>query len=124
MIQLSKHSLVQNPPRLGPKDPDKKVTVCCAEGHIAVSTWGATSIYTGGFAECLGVIIAPADLQGGLIAHVKQMGAKPKTDQKVYMTSWMLKLLKFALKYWHCPHVDVALFKGEHSGTAWDLGLR
>jgi hypothetical protein len=58
MIQLSKYSLVQDRTREGPKDPHKKVTVCCAEGNITVSTWGRTSLYTGGFMECLGMMIA------------------------------------------------------------------
>ena len=39
-------------------------------------------IYTRGFAECLGVIIAPLEFQGGIVAHVKQMGKKRETDQE------------------------------------------
>lgn len=123
MIQLSKHSLIPEPPHFGPKDLHKKVTVVCAEGQIVVSRTGATSIYTGGFAECLGVVIAPGEVHGGLVAHVKQMGKKPECDQKTYMTSWTRNLLNFALGFWHCGSVDVALLKGEIGGITWDLGL-
>ena len=88
-----------------------------------VSTGGATSIYTGGIAQCLGVVIAPAGHHGGLVAHVKQMGAKDGIEQQHYMTQWMLILLRFARDHWRCPQFDVALFRGDAGGTAWDLGL-
>jgi hypothetical protein len=125
-ITYSKRSFNLEGPT-GPKErPNPKpITICC-EGQIVVSTKGDTSIYTGGFANCLGVAIATPDNAGGLVAHVKQMGKKPDIDasDEDYMTTFCRAIVARAVEVLNTQKLYVALYKGDTGGVTWSLGLK
>lgn len=122
-ITLSKRSF-QQADEHGPKRRDSpKPITGCLEGHVVVSTKGATSIFTGGFAQCLGVMVATPDNQAGLVAHVKQMGKKEGSDE-AYMTAFCEAIVHYATQALNAQKLYVALYKGDGQGCAWSLGLK
>jgi len=124
-ITVSGRSFQQELP-LGPKvRPNPKSITVCTEGQIVVSKNGLTSIYTGGFAQCLGLAIATPDNQGGLVAHVKQMGKRLDTleNDETYFTRWCVAIIDRAVVDLNSQQFYVALYKGFTSGVGWNLGL-
>ncbi len=126
-IIVSKRSFQDGPvqvPKVREGMTPKPITIC-AEGEIVVSTTGKTSIYTGGFAQCLGLAITTPDNAGGLVAHIKQMGKKAETTatDEEYFATWCTAIVDMAMVTLHTRSLYVALYKGSTNGTGWKLGL-
>jgi hypothetical protein len=91
--------------------PHMSNTFSVFEKHIGISRNGATNLYTGGFAGCLGMLISPTSGRGGLLAHIAQQGTRQGHTKRAYLINSTEAVLKLASQYW--VEFNMVLFIGD-----------
>lgn len=100
-----------------PKIPDRVTNLDM--GKMAISEQGDTSIYSGGFAGCLGLVIVPFNKKGGAVSHIHQMWPN-KGYEANYFFGAASRSIDKAQETWGVSGVGVVLFRGQKNGmTLW-----
>ena len=93
-------------------------------GQMALSRQGRTSIYSGGFAGCLGVVIIPQTdnhaLKGGAISHIHQMWPNRGEGEGYFLTA-MSNCVDEACVRWGVVSVGLVLFRGGNTDSGGAL---
>lgn len=95
--------------RLPPQHPETPINLDM--GRMALSTTGDTSIYSGGFAGCLGLIIVPTSTAGGAVSHIHQMRNRAG-QRELYLLEAASKSIGLARAYFPTAVFKVILFRG------------
>lgn len=95
--------------RLPPQHPTTPVNLDM--GRMALSTTGDISIYSGGFAGCLGLVIVPTSGAGGAVSHIHQMRNRPG-QRDDYLLEAASKSIDLARTHFPAKVFKVILFRG------------
>lgn len=108
-FQVGDVSVFVGQARLPPRHPHTPINLDM--GRMALSKTGNTSIYSGGFAGCLGLIIVPTSGTGGAVSHIHQMRNQPG-QKSAYLLEAASKSIDLARTYLPAKVFKVILFRG------------
>lgn len=94
-------------------------TLLVSEKWVGLSQQGATDLYTGGFAGCLGILFTPIGAaKGGVLVHVSQMGAAAGYKKDDYYIESIDGVMNWARACQHAwDRLDITLLIGQEEGT-------
>jgi hypothetical protein len=108
-LQAGDVSVFVGQARLPPEHPQTPINLDM--GRMALSTAGNTSIYSGGFAGCLGIIVVPTSGAGGAVSHIHQMRNRAG-QREAYLLEAASKSVDLARAYFPSKVFKVILFRG------------